>query len=78
MIEENICEIVLSEISYLMRVLLIFVLASMQRKICNRFFTILTGMVDRSWISTGLSVNVYGGHKVLTLPATFLLAKPIL
>ena len=33
-------------------------------------------MADRSQTSTGLSVYVYGGlHKVLTLPATVLLAK---
>ena len=33
-------------------------------------------MADRSQTSTGLSVYVYGGlHKVLTLPAIFLLAK---
>ena len=33
-------------------------------------------MADRSQTSTGLSVYVYGGlHKVLTLPAIFLLAQ---
>ena len=33
-------------------------------------------MADRSQTSTGLSVYVYGGlHKMLTLPATVLLAK---
>ena len=41
--------------------------------------SLVTQMADRSQTSTGLSVYVYGGlHKVLTLPATFLLAKPIL
>ena len=35
-------------------------------------------MTDRSQTSTGLSECVHGGlHKVLTLPATVLLAKPI-
>ncbi len=34
-------------------------------------------MADQSQTSTGLSVYVYGGlHKVLTLPATVLFAKP--
>ena len=33
-------------------------------------------MADRSQTSTGLSVYVYGGlYKVLTLPATVLIAK---
>ena len=33
-------------------------------------------MADRSQTSSGLSVYVHGGlHKVLTLPATVLLAK---
>ena len=36
-------------------------------------------MANRSQTYTGLSVYVYGRlHKVRTLPATFLLAKPIL
>ena len=60
-----------------MSVLLIFILASMQCKICNWFFTIL--LDGRSTqTSTGSSVYVYDGlHKVLTLPATVLLAKTI-
>ena len=36
-------------------------------------------MADRSQTSTGLSVYTSGGlHKVLTLPATVLSAKPIM
>ena len=36
-------------------------------------------MADRSQTSTGLLVYIYGGlHKVCTLPATVLLAKPIM
>ena len=39
-------------------------------------YFLVTQMADRSQISTGLSVYVYGGYqKVLTLPATVLLSK---
>ena len=58
--------------------LFIFILASMQCKIYNRFFTILSWprWRNRSQTSTGLSVYVYGGlYKVLTLPAPVLLTK---
>ena len=50
-------------------------------KICNNLFhcSLVTQMADRSQTSTALSVYVYDRlHKVLTLPATVLLAKPIL
>ena len=37
----------------------------------------MTQLADRSQTSTGLSIYVYDGlHYVLTLPATFLPAKP--
>ena len=42
-------------------------------------YSLVTQRAYRSQTSTGLSVYVYGGlHKVLTLPTTVLLAKPIL
>ena len=42
-------------------------------------YFLVTQIADRSRTSTGLSVYVYGRlHKVLTLPATILLAKTIM
>ena len=57
-------------------VLFIFILASMQCKICNRFFTILSDPDGRP-ISNFDRFSLCLGwiHKVLTLPATVLLAK---
>ena len=41
-------------------------------------YSLVTQMADRSQTSTGVSLYVYGElHKVLTLPATLLLAKNI-
>ena len=56
-----------------------FGIEAMQHLLSFFHYSLVTQMADRSQTSTGLSVYVYGGlHEVLTLPSTFLLAKPIM